>query len=33
MREQPRIWRHPLAHALACVAVAVAIVLAEVLLI
>jgi hypothetical protein len=33
MSERPKIWRHPLAHAVACVGVAVAIVLANVLLI
>jgi hypothetical protein len=32
MRGQPKIWRHPLVHAVACVGVAVAIVLADVLL-
>ena len=32
MREQQKIWRHPLAHAVACISVAAAIVLVEVLL-
>ena len=32
MRERQKIWRHPLAHAVACISVAVAIVLVEVLL-